>query len=360
MLEYFISTHGARKGLADTALRTADSGYLTRRLRRRAGRHHAATTTAAPRRASGSATPARPSRRDTDACSERIDRPLVGRSAVADGRPGRRARVDRRAQRGDHRREIARRARRSAASSEVYVRSPLTCEAATASAALCYGRTWRRGELVGIGEAVGIIAAQSIGEPGTQLTMRTFHTGGVARPVRHHDRSAARRGAVRGPRAQGQGDPRRDRRRRRDHPRRRRRAASRSSQQRVYTRRATTCPKGYELLVNDGEQVELGQVARPRSTARTDVPSRRSSRGCPGRDDRRRQLVDPLPRSARSASTPCPHRPLLGVEDGEHVHAGDAADRRAEDPQDPARSGAARRSSATWSTKSRRSTAPRA
>ena len=85
---------------------------------------------------------------------------------------------------------------------EVKIRSVLTCESKVGTCALCYGRSLATGKLVDIGEAVGIIAAQSIGEPGTQLTMRTFHTGGVARR-RHHPGSAACRGALRGPHPQG-------------------------------------------------------------------------------------------------------------------------------------------------------------
>ena len=178
VLEYFISTHGARKGLADTALRTADSGYLTRRLvdvsqdviireddcgterglpkrigeRREDGIVRQGRATPRPRR-----TPARrPSRSPTRRparCS-----PAAGED-LGDVKIG----------------ELV-----AAGIEEVKVRSVLTCDAKTGTCAKCYGRSLATGKLVDIGEAVGIIAAQSIGEPGTQLTMRTFHTGGVA------------------------------------------------------------------------------------------------------------------------------------------------------------------------------------
>ena len=177
VLEYFISTHGARKGLADTALRTADSGYLTRRLvdvsqdviireddcgterglHKRIGVQRedgtsARTTTSRPRR-----TPApRPST---------ITHPETGEVLAAAGDDLGDVKIG----------ELV-----AAGIEEVKVRSVLTCDAKTGTCAKCYGRSLATGKLVDIGEAVGIIAAQSIGEPGTQLTMRTFHTGGVA------------------------------------------------------------------------------------------------------------------------------------------------------------------------------------
>ena len=171
-LEYFISTHGARKGLADTALRTADSGYLTRRL--------------------------------TDVCQDvivleedcgstegiwlapGIGDPLVATQAeramgqltavsVADPKTGE-ILIDRN-------QEIDKETFNtivSAGVTDLFIRSPLTCQAHRGLCRMCYGRSPATGRMVKMGEAVGIIAAQSIGEPGTQLTMRTFHTGGVA------------------------------------------------------------------------------------------------------------------------------------------------------------------------------------
>ena len=169
VLEYFISTHGARKGLADTALRTADSGYLTRRLvdvaQELIVREEDCGTT--PRRlARRTSSPTRPAcaptstRASTAGC---WSRPPGGSTPA---RPS----VD----------EEVEALRDDAAVDRVRVRSVLTCEAAYGVCAACYGRSLATGRAIELGEAVGVIAAQSIGEPGTQLTMRTFHTGGIA------------------------------------------------------------------------------------------------------------------------------------------------------------------------------------
>ena len=177
VLEYFTSTHGARKGLADTALKTADSGYLTRRLvdvaqdviiteydcgtvevhrgRRRWSRaarssSRCATASSAgwPPRTSAIRSPdeiiVQASERSTRSCAQKIEEPGL---------------------------------------EQVRIRSALTCEAKRGICVRCYGRNLGTGQLVELGEAVGIIAAQSIGEPGTQLTMRTFHIGGTASRV---------------------------------------------------------------------------------------------------------------------------------------------------------------------------------
>ncbi|KAA0265417.1 MAG: DNA-directed RNA polymerase subunit beta', partial [Acidobacteria bacterium] len=171
VLEYFISTHGARKGLADTALRTADSGYLTRRL----------------------VDVAQDVIINTDDCKTKdfVEMPLL-----LDGEPnqnliGRRAAKKFETKRG---RELLKRNQtidkdELAEIADAYggdegvtipVRSPLKCELETGVCKACYGRSMATGNEAELGDAVGIIAAQSIGEPGTQLTMRTFHTGGVA------------------------------------------------------------------------------------------------------------------------------------------------------------------------------------
>jgi DNA-directed RNA polymerase subunit beta' len=178
VLEYFISTHGARKGLADTALRTADSGYLTRRL------VDVAQDVII--------------RQEDCGTDEFVSLVLFKR----DGQPnqdliGRVAATDIKTKRG---RELAGAGQeiteeifaellesadqlpvdKDRQHPELPVRSVLKCEAQTGVCQLCYGRSLATGALAQIGDAVGIIAAQSIGEPGTQLTMRTFHTGGVA------------------------------------------------------------------------------------------------------------------------------------------------------------------------------------
>ncbi len=179
VLEYFISTHGARKGLADTALRTADSGYLTRRL------VDVAQDVITREDDCGTLEGSWIIRSESAEEPLAYQRRLVGRLAaapLADPRAktkkGEAAPllVDRNQEIDE---EIAK-AIDEAGIDEVLVRSPLTCESRHGVCRYCYGRNLATGELVGIGEAVGIIAAQSIGEPGTQLTMRTFHTGGVA------------------------------------------------------------------------------------------------------------------------------------------------------------------------------------
>ncbi|GAA4606424.1 DNA-directed RNA polymerase subunit beta' [Actinoallomurus liliacearum] len=175
VVEYFIATHGARKGLADTALRTADSGYLTRRLVDVAqdvivreddcGTDRTIKFPIATKNADGSLTKVPNS-----------ENSLVGRNiaedVVVDGTvlfPG-----------GTDLNDVVLDRLIEAGLDEVRTRSALVCESKIGVCAMCYGRSLATGKLVDVGEAVGIIAAQSIGEPGTQLTMRTFHTGGVA------------------------------------------------------------------------------------------------------------------------------------------------------------------------------------
>ena len=173
VLEYFNSTHGARKGLADTALKTANSGYLTRRLVDVAqdsiiseidcGTDRGLTVRAVmdggevvsplSERILGRTT----QREVVDPATGEI---LVGRNVLIDEPDAEKI--------------------EKAGVEEVFIRSVLTCEAAQGCCAHCYGRDLARGTPVNIGEAVGVIAAQSIGEPGTQLTMRTFHIGGAA------------------------------------------------------------------------------------------------------------------------------------------------------------------------------------
>ncbi|MCS7287225.1 MAG: DNA-directed RNA polymerase subunit beta' [Anaerolineae bacterium] len=171
-LEYFLSTHGARKGLADTALRTADAGYLTRRLVDVAQevivREYDCGTF------DGIWIDVESSRRMGQSFAERV----IGRTAAADiVDPATGRFIVRRNEEID---EEAFEKIKKAGIDKVYVRTPLKCETRYGVCALCYGRDMGRGGLIRVGEAVGIIAAQSIGEPGTQLTLRTFHTGGVA------------------------------------------------------------------------------------------------------------------------------------------------------------------------------------
>ncbi len=179
VLEYFISTHGARKGLADTALRTADSGYLTRRLVDVA--QDVITREDDCGTEEGSWITRHESSEIGGSDRSAFARRLVGRLAAAslpDPRDPDVVLVERSGQITQEIADVI--ADEDSGIDEVMVRSPLTCEARYGVCRACYGRNLATGDLVGIGEAVGIIAAQSIGEPGTQLTMRTFHTGGVA------------------------------------------------------------------------------------------------------------------------------------------------------------------------------------
>ena len=173
VLEYFNSTHGARKGLSDTALKTANSGYLTRRLvdvaqdciirMEDCGTENVITATAAVN--------------DGEVVASLAER-ILGRTAGEDiCVPGTDEVIVARGELIDERRADA---VETAGVVSCKIRSPLTCEAEEGVCASCYGRDLARGTRVNTGEAVGIIAAQSIGEPGTQLTMRTFHIGGVA------------------------------------------------------------------------------------------------------------------------------------------------------------------------------------
>jgi len=170
-LEYFISTHGSRKGLADTALRTADAGYLTRRLVDTAQDVIINAVDCGTRTGIWI-------RRKDNIGGQPITVRLLGRTAAAPVLHPQTGEVivDKGQEIDEDRAELIDRLEIE----EVYVRSPMTCELEHGICAMCYGRDLGRGGLVKIGTAVGIIAAQSIGEPGTQLTLRTFHTGGTA------------------------------------------------------------------------------------------------------------------------------------------------------------------------------------
>jgi DNA-directed RNA polymerase subunit beta' len=173
VLEYFISTHGARKGLADTALKTADAGYLTRRLHDVAqdiiitevdcGTIRGVNTTAL---------------KEGEEVKETLYERILGRVALWDVvNPLTGEVLVKAGELIDE--EIAQKIEESPVE-EVTIRSVLTCESRHGVCAKCYGRNLATGKLVDVGEAVGTIASQSIGEPGTQLTLRTFHTGGTA------------------------------------------------------------------------------------------------------------------------------------------------------------------------------------
>ncbi|MGI8425356.1 MAG: DNA-directed RNA polymerase subunit beta' [Actinomycetota bacterium] len=175
VLEYFISTHGARKGLADTALRTADSGYLTRRLVDVAQEIIIRELDCATDRGIMlQITTVNPAGETVEAPS--VETKLFGRVALDKVAKDRKTLMEP----GDLVDRAKERELVAAGVGEMRVRSVLTCASKYGVCAKCYGRNMATGKLVDIGEAVGIIAAQSIGEPGTQLTMRTFHTGGIA------------------------------------------------------------------------------------------------------------------------------------------------------------------------------------
>ena len=173
VLEYFISTHGARKGLADTALKTADAGYLTRRLvdvshdviitEEDCGTLRGLIATAI---------------KNKDDIVESLGERILGRTSVHDIFNPLTGELIIRA--GEEIREDAARLIDSLPIEQVEIRSVLTCESRKGVCAKCYGRNLATSRMVEKGEVVGVIAAQSIGEPGTQLTLRTFHVGGVA------------------------------------------------------------------------------------------------------------------------------------------------------------------------------------
>ena len=176
VLEYFISTHGARKGLADTALKTADAGYLTRRLvdvsqdviinEEDCGTLRGLVATEL--------------KKNEEVIASLYER-ILGRVSVHDVIHPQTGEILVRA--GEEIREDAAEAIEKSPIEQVEIRSVLTCESKKGVCAKCYGRNLATNHMVQRGEVVGVIAAQSIGEPGTQLTLRTFHVGGVASNV---------------------------------------------------------------------------------------------------------------------------------------------------------------------------------
>ncbi len=170
VLEFFINTHGARKGLIDTALKTASAGYLTRRL------VDVAQDLVIRENDCGTTGGIKICRSDGESFGYKFNQRLFGRTAAEDVKIGRKTLVK---TNGLITRKIAEEIDKSKIES-VSVRSPITCKTLYGVCSKCYGLDLGRNVQVKKGEAVGIIAAQSIGEPGTQLTLRTFHTGGVA------------------------------------------------------------------------------------------------------------------------------------------------------------------------------------
>ncbi len=189
VLEYFNSTHGARKGLSDTALKTANSGYLTRRLVdvaqdcivRMVDCGTDAIITAEAAINDGEVVSSLAERILGRSAGEDVIAPATGEVIVSKGELIDERKAD---------------AVEAAGLASIKIRSPLTCEAEEGVCAVCYGRDLARGTRVNVGEAVGIIAAQSIGEPGTQLTMRTFHIGGVAQGGQQSFQEAGQEGKI--------------------------------------------------------------------------------------------------------------------------------------------------------------------
>ena len=190
VLQYFISTHGARKGLADTALKTADSGYLTRRL-------------------VDVAQDVIISEPDCGTLRGIWAEPIIegGDKIESLARPHHRSRRSRRCQdpingqviveaNEEINEDLATEIQNAGGIERVRIRSVLTCESRRGCCIKCYGRNLATGQSVDIGEAVGVIAAQSIGEPGTQLTMRTFHIGGTASASAKQSSHEARTGGT--------------------------------------------------------------------------------------------------------------------------------------------------------------------
>ena len=315
-LEYFIATPGARKGLVDTALRTADSGYLTRRL------VDVAQELIIREDDCGTTLGVWIENVEPDSANQRtyLETKLFGRALLNDVTLTDGTVLARNTIVGDDEMEAL---RDDPAITRLRVRSVLTCDAELGVCAMCYGRSLATGKSIELGEAVGVIAAQSIGEPGTQLTMRTFHTGGVAgkdiagglprvvelfeaRTPRGAARlaKASRRGAPR--RGRGQGHPG-QRRRRRRRGARDRAAARRPPDRRRRSGGQGRRPDHRRPLRPEGAD---GDQGHPRDAA---VPRRRGPAGVP-----RPGRVDP-----RQA-----HRADRASDDAPHRRAGAGSDRR--------------------------------
>ncbi|TMF23342.1 MAG: DNA-directed RNA polymerase subunit beta' [Chloroflexi bacterium] len=322
VLEYFISTHGGRKGLADTAIRTADSGYLTRRL------VDVAQDVIVRLEDCG----------DEDGIFINADEPgmvepfadrLFGRLVAQDIKDPKGKLV---AKRGDDIDLELAKTIASAGVKRARVRSPLGCHAKHGICRACYGRSLASGKLVESGEAVGIIAAQSIGEPGTQLTMRTFHTGGVAAVGKDITMGLPRveelfearvpKGVAIVCEIDGVAEVVRD-------PDGSRKIVVRNSQD--YTV-PISVPAGYVLAVEDGADVVAGQpLAKPerRTKGKTDMPAPVS-----GKVSVHGSRITIAMKDVEERVYEVEHAARLNVEDGKQVAAGDFLTEGSANPQD--------------------------
>src|SRR2546422_927585 len=320
VLEYFISTHGGRKGLADTAIRTADSGYLTRRL------VDVAQDVIVRLEDCGDEDGIFINADEVGAVEPFADR-LFGRLVAQDIKDAKDKLI---AKRGEPIDLILAQTIADSGQRRVRVRSPLGCHAKHGICRACYGRSLASGKLVEVGEAVGIIAAQSIGEPGTQLTMRTFHTGGIAGKditmglprVEELFEARVPKGVAVVCEIDGIAEIVRD-------PDGSRKIVVRNSQN--YTV-PISVPSGYVLAVEDGADVVAGQpIAKPerRTKGKIDMPAPVS-----GKVSVHGSKITIAMKDLEERIYEVEHNARLNVETGQEVEAGDFLTEGSANPQD--------------------------
>ena len=316
-LEYFISTHGARKGLADTALRTADAGYLTRRLVDVA--QEVIITVDDCGTNAGIWMDDSSKERTGESFTERVIGRIAG-APVAHPKSGEVIIPP-----GEMITEELWAEAAAAKVDKVFVRSVLTCQARYGCCAKCYGRDLARGGLIRIGEAVGIIAAQSIGEPGTQLTLRTFHTGGVAgvEDITHGLPRVEELFEARDPKGEAllaemdgvielynDGDERKMR------------IVNARTEEDEYD-----LPRGYKAMIEDGDEIEKDQAIAKNSEEEILAQNPGKAFVEKGKITIRREVREDfgydLPATAR-----------LRVEEGQRVHAGDQMTEGSKNPRE--------------------------
>src|SRR3989441_25066 len=321
VLEYFISTHGGRKGLADTAIRTADSGYLTRRL------VDVAQDVIVRLEDCGDEDGIFINADEVGSVEPFADR-LFGRLVAQNIKDPKTDTLI--AKRGDSIDIELAKTIADAGVRRARVRSPLGCHAKHGICRACYGRSLASGKLVEVGEAVGIIAAQSIGEPGTQLTMRTFHTGGVAGKditmglprVEELFEARVPKGVAVVCEIDGIAETVRD-------PDGSRKIVVRNSQD--YTV-PISVPSGYVLAVEDGADVVAGQpIAKPerRTKGKIDMPAPVS-----GKVSVHGSKITIAMKDIEERIYEVEHNARLNVETGQEVEAGDFLTEGSANPQD--------------------------